>query len=321
MRVLFLGGTRVVGPAAAQLTAQRGHDVAIAHTGAHEHPGVADFEHLHGGRSVLLEAGGAVDRWRPDVLVDTFAGGATAERAHDLLAAAVRGDVRTVVAISSIDVYQYCVEAGSGDGSGATDLPRGPLPLDEAASVRTGPDPGRGGEHDNARMEAALATGRSVTALRLGAVYGPFARTREWTIVERVHRGERDLPLPDGGTQLWPRVALERVARAIVAAAERGGPGVTACNVVDPQAWTYAALCAEVGRLLDWEWEPRRVPFSATNHAWQTVHPVVCSDARLRYELGVTEPDPADALAETVAWLWEHRHALADGTVRAPAQS
>lgn len=80
MRVLILGGTKAVGPAAVRHL-RGSHEVAVAHTGAHEHPEVVDVEHLHGERDALLAAGGPIERWRPDVLVDVFAGGATAAKA------------------------------------------------------------------------------------------------------------------------------------------------------------------------------------------------------------------------------------------------
>src|SRR2546428_5038442 len=69
---------------------------------------------------------------------------------------------------------------------------------------------------------------------------------------------------------------------------------------------TYAGLAKEVGRLLNWEWEPIIVPWDQANHPFKIQSPYFCSDARLRETLAVTEPDPRDALAQTVEWLWEH---------------
>lgn len=305
MRIVFLGGTRFVGPAAVAALQEAGHDVAIAHTGAHEVPGLVEIEHLHGSRSELL--GGLIDRYRPEVLIDTFAGGATAQKGKQLREAAWRLDVAQIIAISSIDVYQHCVEAGMADGSGAVALARQPLPLTEEAPLRTAPYPGGSPAHDNIAMEATLHDVGRVTALRPGAIYGPHASVREWELVERVARGERLLKLPDGGTQIFHRVAVDRLARAIVGALEHAPGGFWACNVVDPYDWTYAGLAAQIGEQLGWEWEPQNVPFSETDHPWQTSHPIICSDRRLVDVLGVNEPDPAQALAETVDWLWETR--------------
>ncbi len=211
-----------------------------------------------------------------------------------------------------MDVYRYCVDAGIGDGSAATLAPREPLPLREDVSVlRDGPYPAArasddGGVHDNVAMEAALHDAGRVTSLRPGTIYGPSPQARERVIVEAVRRRERRFALPDGGVQLFHRVAVDRVGRAAAAALERAPAGFWACNLVDPEDWTYAGLAAEIGRLLDWEFEFESVGFDEAEHPWQTVHPVFGSDRRLRETLGVTEPDSRAALAECIAWLWEN---------------
>lgn len=310
MRVLVVGGTRFVGPVAVRLLLEAGHEVAVAHTGAHEAPDLPEVEHLHGAREELLAAGGPVEGWRPEALVDTFAGGASAAKGEMLAEAAGRAVVARVVAVSSMDVYRHCVDAGIGDGSGTLVVPRDPLPLDEETSpLREGPYPGATPGHDNVAMEAALHDAGDVTALRPGTIYGPHRereRIREWELVERIARGERRLPLPDGGVQLFHRVAVERVGRAVVAVLERAPAGFWPCNVVDPYDWTYAGLAGEIARLLDWQWEPVTVPRADPegDHPWNTAYPVLGSDRRLREVLGVTEPDPRDALRETVDDLW-----------------
>lgn len=309
--MLLLGGTNVVGPAAARAL-RDAHEVAVAHSGAHEHPDVHDLEHLHGARESLLAAGGPVDRWGPDVLVDTFAGGATAAKARALRDAAQRTGAR-IVAVSSMDVYQHCVEAGIGDGTGATLLPTSAVPLPEDAPLRDGPYPGGSAAHDNVAAEAVLHTAEAAVALRPGAIYGPFAASREAHLVEKVRAGERRLELPAGGGQIWHRVALERVGLAIAAACEHAPDGFWACNVGDPADFDFAGLAAAIGRLLDWIWEPEEVPFQATDHPWQVRHPVLCSDRRLRDVLGVHDPAPDAALAECVAWLWSHPPPAAGG--------
>jgi nucleoside-diphosphate-sugar epimerase len=310
MRVAFIGGTHYVGPSAVPLLVAAGHEVVVAHSGAHEHPAVAGVEHLHGAREELLGEGGPVERWAPDALVDTFAGGATAENGRELAACASRCGVAQLVAVSSMDVYLHSVHAGISDGSGVVPLPTQPLPLNEDAPLRDGPYPGGSPAHDNVAMEAALGGAGRVTVLRPGAIYGPYPNTRERYLVTRVRDGIRELELPERGQQIFHAVAVERVGRAIVASLEDAPEGFWACNVVDPAWRTFAALAAEVGRLLDWDWEPVDVPFGEADHPWATAHPIVGSDVRLREVLKVEEPDPGDALAEAIAWLWEHRSEL-----------
>jgi nucleoside-diphosphate-sugar epimerase len=310
VRVVFVGGTNFVGPVAVGLLAQAGHEVAVAHSGAHEHPDLGDVRHLHGDRDGLLAANGPIERWRPDALIDTFHGGATAERAAATRDCATRSGAQRIIAVSSMDVYQHGVDAGLADGSGIVPFPRQGVPLDETAPLRRAPYPGGSARHDNVAMEAALHQAGNVVALRPGAIYGPHRTAREWFLVRLIHQGVRRLDLPDGGAQIWHRVAVERVGRAIVAALEHAPDGFWACNVVDPYDWTYAGLAGRVAELLGWEWEPVRVSFSAADHPWQAAYPVLCSDRRLRDVLGVVEPDPELALQETIDWLWANRDEL-----------
>ncbi len=312
MRVVIVGGTKFVGPAAVGRLVAAGHEVAVAHSGAHEHPAVRSVEHLHGDRGSLLGIGGPIQGWRPEVLIDTFPGGATAEKGGQLAACAARTGAR-VIAISSMDVYQHGVDAGVANGDGMLAMAVDPIPLDEDARRRVGPYPGGSASHDNVAMEDALeSAGCQATLLRPGAIYGPHPSTREWTIARRIAVGDRRLPLPDGGVQLFHRVAVDRLAGAILAAAERSPRGSWACNVVDPVDWDYSGLARRIGEILDWEWEPLKVPFERADHPWQTGHPVLGSDRRLRDSLGVQadDPDPDSALRETIEWLWAHREEI-----------
>jgi nucleoside-diphosphate-sugar epimerase len=310
VRIAFIGGTYYLGPVAVPLLREAGHEVVVAHSGAHEHPSVHDVEHLHGSRAELLGENGRVERWTPDVLVDTFAPGATSASGDEVVACAKRCGVRSIVAVSSIDVYQHCVDAGMADGSGTVAFPPQPLPIDENAPLRMRPYPGGSAAHDNVAMEAALRRASRATVLRPGAIYGPYPNTRERYFVERIRDGNRTLKMPDRGQQMFHRVAVERVARAIVAAVERAPDGFWACNVVDPYDWTFAGLAAEVARVLAWEWEPVAVPFAEADHPWAAAHPILASDRRLREVLRVEQPNPRDALERTLRWLWEHRSEL-----------
>lgn len=155
-------------------------------------------------------------------------------------------------------------------------------------------------------LRAATPDGLRVTILRPGMIYGPGSAAREWTLVKLIKEGTRELRLPLGGGQFFSRVALERVGRAVVAAAERAPEGTWVANVVDPYGWTYAGLAAEIAELLGWRWEPAWVDWHEASHLFKAQAPFVCSDTRLRDVLGVTGPDPRAALAEAVRWLWDH---------------
>jgi nucleoside-diphosphate-sugar epimerase len=246
------------------------------------------------------------------VLVDTFAGGATAAKARELGDAARRCGAAQVVALSSIDVYRHCAHAGVDDAEPA-ELPLDALPLGEDAPRRDGPSPGGGRAHDNVAMEDALHGAARITVLRPGAIYGPFVHPRvlrEWYLVAKVARGERRLPLPGGGTQLFHRVALDRVGRAVAAAVGLAPSGWWACNVADPRDFTYGALASLVATQLGWDWQPDPVAWRDGDHPWNVRHPVLADTGRLRHVLGVEEPDPLVATSAQIAWLWDHRDEL-----------
>lgn len=323
MHIVFVGGTGFVGRAAVPLALEAGHRVTVAHTGTHELPEPLNgqVEHFHGSRAELLDPAGPVSHAHPEVLVDTFQG-ATPAKARQLAACAAACGAR-VVAISSVDVYQASLVAGMGDARHRSLLSPYRLPIREDAALRVDPFPlperlvPPGFEHDNAATERALqASGIDAVVLRPGMIYG-IAPTpgmiRESWLVRLAAQGVHRLELPWEGTQYFSRVAVERVARAVIAAAERAPDGYWACNVVDPYGWTFAGLAGEVGRLLDWEWEPVVTewvnPFSddpALHHPFNVPSPCWYADDRLRTDLNVTtdQPDPHTALEDTIRWLW-----------------
>jgi nucleoside-diphosphate-sugar epimerase len=307
-----MGGTFYLGPVAVRHLVEAGHTVVVAHSGQHEHPDVQDVEHIHASRQELLTRGGPVERWRPDAVIDTFGEGATAEKAAQVGDFLQRSEAHHVVAISSVDVYQHAVAAGIGDGSGTIPLPRQTIPIDEDAPLRDAPYPGGSAAHDNVAMETALRGAGWVTVLRPGAIYGPFANCRERYFIQRIEHGVHELQLPAGGQQIFHRVAVDRVACAIVSALTNAPEGFWACNVVDPYDWTFGGLAAEVGAHLAWDWKLVEVPFADADHPWGAAHPMFFSDRRLRETLQVAadKPDPRAALHATLEWLWEHRAEL-----------
>ena len=300
MRILFVGGTGPVGQAA--ITHLNAHDVAVAHSGAHE--AVSHVEHLHGSREELLGTAGPVERWRPDAVVDTFPGGATAAKARQLAALAARAEVGQLIVTSSIDVYRHAALAGV-DGFQPAALPLDTLPLTEEHPRR----PPNGRDHDNVSMEDALAGAPRITILRPGAIYGPHDHahlTREWYLVGKVVRRERALTLPHGGTQLFHRVALDRVGRAVANALDHAPDGTWTCNVGDPYDLTFGGLARLVATELGHEWELSESDWADDPHPWNVRHPVLVDTRRLTEVLRVREPDPLDATRAQVHWLFEH---------------
>jgi nucleoside-diphosphate-sugar epimerase len=336
MKIVFIGGTGPVGVAACRHMLMAGHDVTVAHSGEHEPPGELEVRHVHEAREFLLALNGPISQLRPDVLVDTRT---KADNAAEVLKCARAGGTQRLIVVSSTDVYaQFVVGSGydvaahswEGDGGRAV-LPSQTLPITEDAPLREAPYPWSTPGHDNAAMERTLLALRgteSITVVRPGMIYGPGSAGREWTIVRRVVAGSHRIELPDGGAQFFARVAVDRVGRAIAAAAELAPEGFWAVNAVDPYGWTYAGLVGEIGRQLNWDWEPAVVPWGAAWHPYQSLSPYFVSDQRLREVLRVHDPDPRTALAETVEWLLAHGaehypddHDKATATARGPEKA
>lgn len=125
--------------------------------------------------------------------------------------------------------------------------------------------------------------------------------------MEKALRGDRALPFPHGGTQLFHRVALDRVGRAVAAALTRAPDGTWACNVADPYDWSYGGLAQLVAEQLGHTWEPD----ADQDHPWNARHPVLADTTRLQTVLRVTAPDPLSATTAQIAWLAEHADRVA----------
>ena len=156
MRVILVGGTGPVGQSALPHLLAAGHSVAVAHSGAHEPPGLPRSSSTSTARATNCSRPvGRSSGGRPRRSSTPSPGGATAAKARQLGELAERCGARRIVAVSSMDVYRHCAVAGV-DGHAPLELPLDALPLPESAPRRSGPSPGGGTRHDNVAMEDAL---------------------------------------------------------------------------------------------------------------------------------------------------------------------
>src|SRR4029079_14624595 len=124
VRVIVLGGPRVIGRAVVEELAATGHELLLVHRGPLEPEGLPPAEHLHLDRAQLRDHARELAAFQPDGLIDCRA--LTRVDAETVLAS-IPSDLRLVV-ISSLDVYRAF---GAVNASRETD----PVPLDAAWPV------------------------------------------------------------------------------------------------------------------------------------------------------------------------------------------
>ena len=238
-QALFIGGTRFIGRHAVHEFRDAGYDVSVFHRGEHESPFADEdgVDHLHGDRTDdgdLADAATAAD---PDVVLD--------------LVAYNPRDVRTATRVfDDVDAYVY---VSSGAAYGAEDVPKreGETALEPCSDEQATDDShetygARKAEGDRAVFSAA-ADGVNAMSLRPCVVYGPHDYTRRFDYwIQRVATYDRVL-VPGDGTNLWHRVSVENVARALRVVAEDGDPG-EAYNVGD---WTLQTLRDTIETIAD----------------------------------------------------------------------
>ena len=71
MRIAFIGGTGFIGPVAVRRAIAAGHDVFVLHRG--EHPNETKAESIRVDRTDSEALAAAIERARPDVVIDTRA--------------------------------------------------------------------------------------------------------------------------------------------------------------------------------------------------------------------------------------------------------
>jgi len=310
MRVLVIGGTKFIGPAAVERLREMGHDVTVFHRGETEPIDLPNVAHLHGDRQHLVDFITDFKRLAPDVVLDTVA---YTERDAQTVMATFAGIARRIVVLSSMDVYRaYGRVKGSESG------PPDAVPLTEDAPLRTSlyPDAADAPEardYDNILVERVVMGDLALpgTILRLPAVYGPHDyHHRLFPYLKKMDDRRPAIVLDEQVARWrWTRGYVENVAVAIALAVTDERAISRVYNVGEEYALTEADWVRAIGRAAGWEGEvvvvPRdRLPVSlrwwgeaAMEQEWAV------DTTRIRTELGYVECVPRDeALRRTVAW-------------------
>ena len=240
-QALVVGGTGFLGRHAVRELRDHGYEVAVCSRGERESPFADDdVTHVHGDRTDDADLANVARAVDPAVVVDC--------------AAYFPRDVRTATRVfDDCDAYVY-VSSGAAYGTEAIPKREGETALhdcsDEQATEDSAATSGpRKAEGDRA-VFAAAEDGVPARSVRPCNVYGPedhTGRVDYW--IDRVQRFDRVL-VPGDGTNVWHRVYVADVARAIRLVVEEGRDG-RAYNVGDRRAATLTETVDLIADALD----------------------------------------------------------------------
>jgi nucleoside-diphosphate-sugar epimerase len=264
-RAVLIGGTGLIGRAAARALATDGWEV------------------------VAVSRSGTLPEGLAGLGVEPVA----ADRADD-------AQLRAAIGAGAASVYADD-EGRAFDGEGG-EPPRLPVPIPE--TQRTAEPGDATYSMQKAALEQALLGGPlPSTLIRACAVYGPGAKNpRELYFVKRALDGRRRVALSWKGESRFHTVSVWNLAELIRLAAAQ--PGDRILNGGDPDPPSTLEICHAVGNALEFEFEPVLLPADEFGNPWGTPWPLVVSMEAAERELGyrpvTTYPE---AVRETCAWL------------------
>lgn len=297
-RAVLIGGTGMIGRAAARALAADGWEVVAVSRSGTLPDGLAEL----GVESVTADRDDDAqlrDVLGPgaDVVLDTVA--FTGEHGEQLNR--LDGLVGSLVVISSASVYADD-DGNALDGSEDGEFPQLPVPIPE--SQRTA-EPGdatystRKAELEQTLLEGPLPS----TLVRACAIHGPGAKLpRELVFIKRALDGRRRVALAWNGESRFHTTSVANLAELIRLAATK--PGNRPFNAGDPDPPTTLEICRAVGDALGHEFEPVLLPGDAYDNPWAVPRPFVVSMDAAERELGyrpvTTYPE---AVRETCEWV------------------
>ncbi len=320
MHILFIGGTRFIGAAAARRLNELGHQVTVLHRGQSDGQLPAAVQHLVEpsvsliGRDKLPDVRQMLADAQPDVVVDMLL---MLERDAEITLNTLQGLTPRLVMISSGDVYRAygrLIRSEPGDPV--------PVPATEDSPLREKLYPYRQegnadkpnawtNDYDKIPVEQRVmhTPGIQGTVLRLPMVYGPNdGQHRLFPYLKRME-DSRPAILLDSRLAGWAtsRGYVENVAEAIALAATNERAAGRIYNVAEPQALPESEWVSRIAEAAGWHGRvviltPEETPDSMRPEE-DTRQDLTVDTSRIRQELGYREIVPPDeAMRRTVAW-------------------
>ena len=296
-RAVLIGGTGMVGRAAARALAADGWEVVTVSRSGTLPAGLAELgvEPVVADREDDTQLRAALGNGA-DLVLDTIAYG----RRHGEQLNALDGLVGSLVVISSGSVYADD-EGRALDGEGG-EPPVLPVPIPE--TQRTAEPGDATYSTRKAELERTLLEGpRPATLVRPGAIHGPGAELpRELFFVKRAVDGRRRVALAWNGESRFHTTSVANLAELIRLAAAQPGKRVLNCG--DPEPPSTLEICRAIGEALEHEFEPVLLPADEFGNPWAVPRPFVFAMEAAERELGY-RPVTAypEAVRETCAWL------------------
>lgn len=301
MKALVIGGTGPTGPFIVNGLLERGYDVTILHSGAHEATFAGPVEDIHADASFAetLQA-------------------ALGDRTFDLVSCQY-GRLK-MAAEFFVGRTPRFIGIGASSGAGSRDPRWGPFGRPAVTDEDAGaPDPAEGGLAPRiyAARERVLELHRegkyNATYIGHPETYGPRQHSPgDWSIIKRVLDGRKHIIIADAGMKLVTRAYGENCAQAILLCIDK--PKESAgqyFTVAEKPYYTIRQrielICATLGA--DVELVDLPYPLAkAAHYAWRgTPRHQVKDDRKIRELLGYDELiPPAEAVVRTVHWITEN---------------
>ena len=298
-RAVLIGGTGMIGRAAARALAEDGWEVVAVSRSGVLPEGLAELgiESVAADREDEAQLRAALGSGA-EVVYDSVA----MHRAHGEQLNGLEGLVGSLVVISTASVYADD-EGRAFDGEGG-DPPRLPVPILETQPTA---EPGDATySTQKAELEQTLLAGPlPSTLIRACAVYGPGAKNpRELYFVKRAFDDRRRVAIAWNGESRFNTVSVANLAELIRLAAEQ--PGDRILNGGDPDPPSTLEICRAIGNAMDHEFEPVLLPADEFNNPWgvpassSLIVSMEAAERELGYRPVTTYPE---AVPETCAWL------------------
>ena len=325
MKVLVIGGTRYFGKIVVRILLGRGDEVTLFTRGRSQPAFWKQVRHIGGDRTDQADFGAKLRGGEFDAVIDNVA-----YKREDVESAirALRGRIGKYVFTSTVSVYGGPGHAAQSRTSATAGEPAHlfeAVPLDDCCPIRED-------DLDLSRFDYSYPDGIQEYAvgkrhceklleespdfpsvrIRVPPVMGPEDPTnRIWFYIQRIRDGG-PIILPNGGWNVFRNMYSADVAKAVVAAVDRGVAG-NAYNIAQDEIMTLRRLIQAIGRAAGGKGQTVDIPTEILEGAGFPYHDwgydpfsrppcYLMSIEKAKAHLGMTSTPQDDWLRTTVEW-------------------